>query len=87
MTCSSTVRTKRWVGAIDVSFHTDNSKTIRKITRKIEIPEEQLAASLETGMVVETPVEGTSSGSILHVVAQDTSTGAAGSVRITLGGK
>jgi hypothetical protein len=69
-----------WVGAVDVSFFIEGSPTARTITRKIEIPEDQLAAALEKGIVV----NDSSAAGVLHIVAQDRSTGAAGSVRITL---
>jgi VWFA-related protein len=70
-----------WVGAVDVSFFIEGARTARKITRKIEIPDAQLAAALEKGIVVNDSI----AAGALRIVAQDGSTGAAGSVRITLG--
>jgi VWFA-related protein len=69
-----------WVGAVDVSFFVAGSPTARTITRKIEIPEEQLAAALEKGIAVSDSI----GPSALRIVVRDQSTGAAGSVRITL---
>jgi len=69
-----------WVGAVDVSFFIAGSPTARTITRKIEIPEEQLAAVLEKGIAVSDSI----GPGALRIVVRDQSTGAAGSVRITL---
>jgi VWFA-related protein len=71
----------RWTGAIEVSIHPEGSTILRKITRKIEIPEDQLATSLEKGIEVETSIE---AAGILRVVVQDSGSPAAGSVRIRL---
>ncbi len=68
-------------GAVDVSFFIEGSRTARTIARKVEIADAQLAAALEKGVVVN---DSTGAG-MLRIVAQDRSTGAAGSVRITLG--
>jgi hypothetical protein len=70
-----------WVGAVDVSFLIEGARTARTITKKIEIPEDQLAAALEKGIAVTDSI----GPGVLRIVVQDRSTGAAGSVRITLG--
>ncbi len=69
----------QWTGAIDVSIHPEGSTTLRKITHKIEIPEDQLAAGLEKGVEIETPIE---AAGVVRVVVQDQGSPAAGSVRI-----
>ena len=73
-------RDSTWVGAVDVSFFIEGARTARTITRKIEIPEAQRAAALEKGIAVNDSI----GPGVLRIVAQDQSTGAAGSVRITL---
>jgi VWFA-related protein len=75
------------VGAVDVSFHVEGSKGARVITRKIQIPAYQLAASLEKPLVVETSMALEGSTGVLRIVAQDQATGAAGSLRLPLGKK
>jgi hypothetical protein len=74
-----------WLGALDVSFFVEGSKTAQTITRKIEIPEDQLAARLEQGMVVETSIALGGSTGVLRIAVQDQATGAAGSIRVPLG--
>jgi hypothetical protein len=54
------------------------------ITRKIEIPDEQLAAAFEKGIVVSDSVA-MDRPRDLRLVAQDRTTGAAGSIRVPLG--
>jgi hypothetical protein len=68
------------VGVVDVSFFIEGARTARTITRKIEILENQLAATLEKGIVVNDSI----GAGVLRIVAQDRFTGAAGSVRIAL---
>jgi hypothetical protein len=74
-------RNNAWVGGVDVSFFIEGSPTARTFTRKIEIPEDQLAAALEKGIAVNDSI----GPGMLRIVAQDRSTGAAGSVRMTVG--
>jgi VWFA-related protein len=73
----------KWVGTLDVSLFVKGTKKIRTITRKIEIPDSQLASALEKGDVVENSIAA-DPGAELHVVAQDKTTGAAGSIRLSL---
>ena len=58
----------------------EGARTARTITRKIEIPDAQLAAALEKGIAV----NDSSAAGVLRIVAQDRSTGAAGFVRTHL---
>jgi len=76
-----------WVGALDVSFFVEGSKAARTITERIQIPEDQLAASLEKPIVVETSIALEAPTGVLRIVAQDQATGAAGSLRVPLGSK
>jgi VWFA-related protein len=73
----------KWVGMLDVSLFIEGSKKIRTITRKIEIPDSELASALEKGEVVENSIAA-ETGAELRVVAQDRTTGAAGSIRLGL---
>jgi VWFA-related protein len=74
----------KWVGIVDVSLFVEGTKKIRTISRKIEIPDSQLASALEKGEVVENSI-GADPRAELRVVAQDRTTGAAGSIRLRLG--
>jgi VWFA-related protein len=80
-------RNNTWVGAVDVSFLVEGSQTFRTITRKIEIPEEQLAAALERGIAINDSIRGSDTPGELRIVAQDAATGAAGSVTVPLGNR
>jgi hypothetical protein len=71
----------RWTGAIEVSIHPEGSTVLRKVTHKIDIPEDQLAPGLEKGVEIETPIE---AAGVVRVVVQDQGSQAAGSVRIRL---
>ena len=73
-------RNNTWAGAVDVSFFIEGSRTARTITRKLEIPDAQLATALEKGIVVNDSI----GGGVLRIVAQDLATGAAGSIRVPL---
>lgn len=77
----------RWVGGIDVTFFAEGSQTARTITRKLEIPDGELAAALEKGIVVNHSITAESLTGTLRIVAQDRATGAAGSLRIRLNPK
>ncbi len=76
-----------WTGSLAVSFYVQGSHLTRTTTSKLKIGDDQLSASLEKGIVLDGSVEAPASGEVLRVVAQDLSTGAAGSLRIPLGGK
>ena len=77
----------RWVGGVDVSLHMEGAPSAYKITRKIAIPDDQLAAALEAGIVVDVSVDLPAPTGELRVVVQDDATGAGGSVRVPLGRK
>jgi VWFA-related protein len=77
----------KWVGAVDLSFYLEGDKSAQTVTRKIEIPDSELAAALEKGTSVEASVRLDKPREDLRVVAQDKATGAAGSLRIPLGQK
>ncbi len=77
----------KWVGAVNVSFHVENSNSAQAIARTIEIPEDQLATALEKGIVIDHSIEWQGNASDLRVVVEDKATGAAGSLRIPLGKK
>jgi hypothetical protein len=76
-----------WVGGIDVTFFAEGSHTARTITRKLEIPDGELAAALEKGIVVNDSIAAGGPTGTLRIVAQDRATGAAGSLRIRLNQK
>jgi len=80
-------RDAAWVGELDVSFFVEGSKAARIITKRIEIPAEQLAASLEKPLLVETSIALEAPTGVLRIAAQDHATGAAGSLRLPLRGK
>jgi VWFA-related protein len=73
-----------WVGAVHLSLYVQGSPSASRITRKLEIPEDQLASSLEEGAVIDYTVELTGQAGELRVVVQDAATGAGGSVRVPL---
>jgi VWFA-related protein len=74
-----------WVGGVDLSLYLEGAPSVYKITRKIAIPENQLAAALQTGIVVDVSVALPGPTGDLRVVVQDNATGAGGSVRVPLG--
>ena len=74
----------RWLGGVDLSLYLDGAASVYKITRKIAIPDDQLAAALETGIVVDVSVALPGPAGDLRVVVQDDATGAGGSVRVPL---
>jgi hypothetical protein len=77
----------KWVGAIEVSFRLEDSKSFQVMTRPIEIPEDQLSTALEKGIVVAHSIEWQGKPTDVRVVVEDKGTGAAGSLRIPLGKK
>lgn len=77
----------RWQGTLTLSVLVEGAKTARNITRKIDIPEPGLAASLEKQIEVNDTVHIDGESAILRVVVQDQITGAAGSIRVRLASK
>jgi hypothetical protein len=80
-------RNNTWAGAVDVSFFLEGSRTARTVTRSLEIPDKQLAAALQRGIVVDDSIGVDGQTGELRIVAQDRATGAAGSLRVPLGNK
>jgi len=78
-------RDAEWVGGVDVSLYLAGAKSAFKLSRKIEIPENQLAAALEAGVIFNASVKLAEATGDLRVVVQDTVTGAGGSVSVPLG--
>jgi VWFA-related protein len=74
-----------WLGAVDVSFMIEGSRTARTITTKVTIPDKGLAAALEKGIVVNDSIDAGGQTGVVRVVARDRANGAAGSVRVPLG--
>jgi hypothetical protein len=77
----------RWVGGVDVSLYMEGAQSAYTITRKIAVPDDQLAAVLDAGVVVDVSIGLTEPTGELRVVVQDDATGAGGSVRVPLGKK
>jgi VWFA-related protein len=77
----------QWVGGVEISLYMEGAKSAYKITRKIAIPDSQLAAALESGIVLSASVGLAEPTGELRVVVQDSATGAGGSVRVPLPGK
>jgi hypothetical protein len=75
------------VGGVDVSFYLEGAPSAYTVTRKIAIPDDQLAAALETGIVVGVSLGLPGPTGDVRVVVQDDATGAGGSVRIPIGKK
>jgi len=71
-------------GAVNVTVFVEGTRSARTITRRIEIPDEQLASALSQGVVISDAIEADSKATDARIVAQDPATGAAGSVRISL---
>ncbi len=78
---------RKWVGAVDLSFHLENSNSAQTTTQTVAIPEDQLAAALDKGIVVDHAIESQGKPDDLRVVVEDKATGAVGSLRIPLGRK
>lgn len=74
-------------GRVDVSFLVAGTGRVRTKTFKIDIPDDQFAATLERGLYTAEPVETDGQAKDLRVVARDLTTGAAGSVRVELATK
>jgi VWFA-related protein len=77
----------RWVGGVEVSLYLEGAPSAYKLAHKIAIPEDQLAAALDKGIVVEVAIGVPGPTGDLRVVVQDDATGAGGSVRVPLGKK
>ena len=77
----------RWVGALDVLLYMEGAPSAYRLSRKIAVPEDQLAAALETGITVDASIGLLAPTGDLRVVVQDQATGAGGSVRVPLGRK
>jgi VWFA-related protein len=75
----------RATGAVDVSLFAESAKSVRTITRKIDIAEEQMADALAAGVIVDNSLPVEAASREIRVVAQDRASGAAGSVRIPIG--
>jgi len=74
-------------GAVDIALFVEGTKSVRTLTRKFEIPDNQLAAALESGLDVTDSLDAGPQAGDLRVVVQDHATGAAGSVRLSLKSK
>jgi hypothetical protein len=72
-------------GSVDVSLFVEHSKTAQTITRKIEIPDEQLEAALEKGVEIDGSIQSDNRNGVVRIVALDPATGAPGSLRVSLG--
>jgi hypothetical protein len=72
---------------VELSLYVEGAPSAFKLTRKIAIPDDQLAAALDAGIVVEVPIGVPAPTGDLRVVVQDDATGAGGSVRVPLGKK
>jgi VWFA-related protein len=77
----------KWVGALDLAFHVEESASAQTTSRTIEIPEEKLAAALEKGFTFDHTIQWQGKTGNLRVVVEDKASGAAGSLRIPLGKK
>jgi hypothetical protein len=76
---------KRWLATLNLSFYVEGTQSAWRVTRKIEVPEDQLAAALDGGVVVDASVQLQEPKGELRVVVQDDRTGAGGSLRVPLG--
>lgn len=75
----------KWVGAIEVLFYIEKRSAVQATTRTIEIPDNELAAALEKGFVIDHSIEWQGNSGDLRIVVEDRTSGAAGSLRISLG--
>ena len=76
---------KQWVATLNLSFYVEGTKSAWRVTRKIEVPEDRLAAALDGGVVVDASVQLIEPRGALRVAVQDDRTGAGGSLRVPLG--
>lgn len=77
----------QWVGGVEISLYMEGAKSAYRVARKIAIPDSQLAAALESGVVLSASVGLAEPSGELRVVVQDAATGAGGSVRVPLRNK
>jgi VWFA-related protein len=77
----------KWVGAVDLAFHVEESNSAQTTSRTIEIPEDKLADALQKGFAFDHMIEWQKKTGNLRVVVEDKASGAAGSLRIPLGKK
>lgn len=70
--------------AIDLSFYLDGANRVFTKPLKIEIPDNQFDAVLEKGINATAPIDITGSAGALRIVAQDKTTGTAGSLTLPL---
>ncbi len=73
-----------WFGEFDIGFLAEGSEAFRIITRKLEIPDKQLAPGLDQGTMVETSIKPVGEPGRLRIVVRDHATGAAGSLTLSL---
>jgi hypothetical protein len=71
-------------GAVDLSFYVVGTTRVFKQPLKIEIPDEGFDAAIAKGLDAVAPIDITGGADALRIVAQDKSTGAAGSLTIPL---
>lgn len=76
-----------WVGAVDVSFMIEGSRSARTVTTTVKIPDKLLTGTLEKGIVVNDSIGADGRTGVLRIVVQDRVTGAVGSIRVPLGGR
>jgi VWFA-related protein len=77
----------KYLGAVEISFFVENSKTAQMTTRAVEIPEDQLALALDRGIGFDHSIELQGKTRLLRVVVEDKATGAAGSLTVPLRGR
>jgi VWFA-related protein len=76
-----------WMAELGVGFLVQGTDGFRVITRKIELPDSQLAEGLDKGTLIETSITLQGPEGVLRIAVQDQATGAAGSLHVPLGGK
>ncbi len=74
----------RATGAVNVSFFVNDARSVRTMTQKIDLTEDQFAAALNAGIAVENSVPADAKAREIRIVAQDRATGAAGSIRVPI---
>ncbi len=77
----------RRTGAVDLSFYVEGTTRVFKQPLKIDIPDDRFEAILEKGLDAIAPIDITGSRGALHIVVQDKTTGAAGSLTVPLPAK
>lgn len=74
----------RRTGMLDVSFYTEGTAKVSTRTLKIDIPDDQFAAWLDKGIDAAESIDIGGSHGALRVIAQDRTSGAAGSITIAV---